>query len=65
MVLSSMEGTFQPLLLILFVWKVNILQGWLLSPDDMCYPLFLLFFIIGIYIDCISYFVDFLVSDFI
>ena len=36
-----------------------------LSPDDMCYPLLLLFFIIGGYIDCISYFVEFLVSDFI
>ena len=63
--LSSIEGTFQPLLLILFVWKVNILQGWSFSPDDICYPMFLLFFIIGGYIEYISYFVEFFNSDFI
>ena len=62
MVLSSIKGTFRPLLLTLVVWKVNI-QGWSFSPDDMCYPLFLFFFIIGGYNDCISYFVEFFVID--
>ena len=35
----------------------------ILSPDDMCYPLFLLLFIIGGYIDCVSYLIEFFVSD--
>ena len=47
----------------MFVWKVNILQGCSFSPDDMCYSLFLLFFIIGGYIDCINYFEEFFISD--
>ena len=55
MVLSSMKDAFRPLLLFLFCVEGQHLTGVVvLSPDDMCYPFFLLFFIIGGYNDCIS-----------